>query len=619
MRKERMRLTPVSALRSAMNKTASACHLAAPVSPSCLFVILIFSLWANATLARSIPGEEAHTASILARGGPILPTPQRAAYASEEPWTVKQDGIVLVLPPTADAQNRVAAEELASRIGSLFEGGAEVEIVDKPDLSGHKLCLILGTLRGMSASIQDASPSLMPPEYPGREGYVIRCLPELRWVVCAGMDVRGACYAAQSVIQLFSRKDQTVRFHPAEVDDWPAFDLRSASTTGWREVLTGDNYEEALRSSRWLGACKFNTLSINHSTRGAEAWRDPPDDYAAFVTTLAPWAAERGLEVMSFINPFVGGKDAGSPGSKIVISRLEDRDQLEAVVRLSVDYGARSVMLCMGDYAPGPWPPYELSNEDDISAYDGLPEAAAFLANDLSERLNRHYGSVKLHVCPPWYSTEMVDRMAEAAPEARRLSGLLPGGAALAWTGPAVRSTSITERDLERWRELTGAGKPILWDNTFSLRLRNGAPAGDYVLCDRFETRYPPGFEKQVLGVHFNNGFHGEIANIGLLDLANRLWNPAAYDPEQSRRLCVERIAGPGTLPAIDAFRELFYELLFLDMTKDDSSGKLRDGLPRLKERLDAVLEAADNPRLKAGFQREYDAMARRFQGDMPK
>ena len=507
-----------------------------------------------------------HLVSLMCRGGPIVPTPQHAHYTK---GTLRPGRLCVVPGTAAQPPERLAAEELAERLSALAAlAGDTAEIVFDPApdaLPSFDTVLAIGTRRGNPyLSMHSARWRLpAPSDYPGREGYRIRCLEDSgqHVIACVGYDGRGVLYAAQSVLQLFEAADGEVLFHPAEVTDWPATGWRGAKLIGW-SAKTPDTVLPQLRFAiRWMAAAKYNHIHISYPKSGM-SWRDPPRVYRQHVADVCEYCSPRGLGTCQFVNPFVGEKGPRSPNSKIVISDPEELDALEATFRLSIDKGGTAVMLCMDDFVPVPWPPYRLTNEADLERFGNVTDATVLLIAEMKKRLEAVQPGLDFVYCPPWFCTVMVTGMADEIGEVARLAAAIPEDVSIIWTGRDVRSIPIWEQHLLDWIEYTGSGrKPFIWDNTFYERRFEGSHIGTFVLFDPWRTRYPERFWERVEGVHINNGNHDDVALAGLLDISNYLWNPQAYNTEESRRACIRIVAGDEAVEPIVGFRETFYEL----------------------------------------------------------
>lgn len=518
------------------------------------------------------PETEALVNSICT-GGDIIPFPRRVTYFDQY-WDLPSKKILIRLESKATGPRRVTAEELRDRLSALLGPSGTVLIAASSDpRDSFDLQILIGTpekdpgLRKLIPSSVRFGNAPMPVR---DEEYAIRFIAdrELHLVLCVGAGPRGCYFATQSLLQLFVKDEETgVRLRVAEVDDWPSFELRSTSVFQQPSEGEEETLNEALGATRWLGFSKFNTINVHYLHNQPGSWRAPPAEYREYAREATLWARRRDLNVMDFVNPFFGEPTAYSTSSKIVISRPEELDALVNSFRCTFDYGANMAMLCMDDFVPNPFPPYHLTNDEDREHFEDLAEATIYLIHELQRRLRELNPEARLIWCPPWFSTWMLDEMKQkqGIEMVRRVTEAIPQDVAVVWTGPGVRSKAVAVEDIEKWQRYTGREKPFLWDNTFYERRKDGKHIGVNILCDLFETRYPEKMWQRVdEGIHYNNASSDAVARIGLLDLANYLWNPEAYDPELSREACIRKVAGVQAVKPVLRFRGTYYALFEL-------------------------------------------------------
>ena len=118
------------------------------------------------------------------------------------------------------------------------------------------------------------------------------------------------------------------------------------------------------------------------------------------------------------------------------------------------------------------------------------------------------------------------------------------------WTGPVMRSHTITREDVIRYSKLIRR-KPYLYDNT----IYDYHSPCEY-LFDSYKPEYPQDFAKMSSGIHFN-GFY-KVGGIIQLDYA---WNPDAYDPETSLRKALAIVGGEDMVDTLISFRDNYYRM----------------------------------------------------------
>jgi hypothetical protein len=217
-------------------------------------------------------------------------------------------------------------------------------------------------------------------------------------------------------------------------------------------------------------------------------------------------------------------------------------------------------MLCLDDFASegdrqGP-KLYHVRSERDQARYDDdLAAVNVDMINDLSRRMRQAYPNVKLYVVLPYYWIPRGSYQEGGEAYLRKVGEGIDPQVRIVWTGPVVRSKTITSGNLARYQGLVGQ-KIMLWDNT--LYAYHTPP---HFFLDPWVTVYPDDFAQASSGeVHLNAG-SGEAYKAGLFAAADRLWNPAAYDPERSMRNGLAAVIGPEACDAAFAFRDRYYQM----------------------------------------------------------
>ncbi len=466
--------------------------------------------------------------------GQVIPTPQKLSLAPEA-WDLGRDGLQLLLPPQAGAAERIAAETVANRIRYLTGRAPAIREVTSLPSSGAFIAL------GLPGSATT-------PDRP--EGYVIRPRENgtARGLVVVGRDAAGLTFAAQTVVQLFERQGSRLLLHPATVRDWPVYRLRSFKTGG-----AYDPGGLAADMAAFAPFAKFNCYNICYTTLGADKWVNPPAEYRQFVTETTRAMRERGLDCMPFVNPYYLWKE------HIETSDEGDLVKLFEACRLAPDAGGTRVMLCLDDFASEPdWKGpklYHVRSKRDRERWgDDLAAVNLVMINDLARRLRAVHPECKLYVVPPYYWTPSGSYREDGEANLRRLGQGLDPSVTVVWTGPRVRSATITREQVEHYQGLLGGRKTMLWDNT--IYMHHNPP---HYLLDTFHTKYADSFWDLTTGeVHLNTG-GGPIYQCGVLSAGDFLWNPQAFDPDKSLRNAIAALAGPEQVDALLAFRDAFY------------------------------------------------------------
>ncbi len=279
-------------------------------------------------------------------------------------------------------------------------------------------------------------------------------------------------------------------------------------------------------------------------------------DYSDRVAALWEWAVPRGLWPVQYVNPLdVSGWETGGK-NKIQVSDPAQIEDLARTFRVSLDRGGTWVMLALDDFASrlgGPAPHYVITNEADRAAYKSLGECHGTLARELHRRLKATHPRCRMIICPAYYWNPRGAYREEGEKYLREFGALVPPDVLIVWTGPAVRSRTITPEDVNTFTRLIGR-KPYLWDNT--IYARHAEPT--YVL-DPFDSHYPDRFWEMLAGGLHSNGGSDEMYAVGSLVYGDYAWNPEAYDAAKSVEKALRLILGPECAPDAAAFRDHFF------------------------------------------------------------
>lgn len=551
--------------------------------------------------------------------GVIIPTPQEVTYG-DQVWPLPPGlAVPVVVGEGVGTPELLAAREIANRI--VYLGGQATVVTEDAVPEDAPLVIVVGQLSTNRLLARHAAACGM--RVPQRaEGYALACYEPAaggRAVLCAGADPTGCYFSAQSLVQLFDRGPQAPVLHPAEVRDWPVFVLRSFKTGG----SPGVDADTGLMA-RWAPSAKFNCYNICYTTLGQDRWVDPPPQYREFVAWVTEYMVARGLDTMPFVNPYYLWAE------HIEVTDPGDLDKLFEACRLGPEAGGTRVMLCLDDFASEPDRAgprlYHVRSERDRARYgDDLGRLNVDMINDLHRRLKQAYPQVKLYVVPPYYWTPTGSYKEGGEADLRTIGAGVDPEVQLVWTGPRVRSTHITASDLQYYQNLVGR-KVMLWDNT--LYARHNPP---HFFLDDWVTVYPDDLATASSGeVHLNAG-SGEAYKAGLLAAADRLWNPAAYDPQRSMRNALAAVIGPSAVDAALEFRDVFYRiydqysgtlgspahlLRLLEQAKArpfdaEDLTEIRGLLERLKQLRDQIAQLTDN----SAFVAQVDKLLGRYAG----
>lgn len=213
------------------------------------------------------------------------------------------------------------------------------------------------------------------------------------------------------------------------------------------------------------------------------------------------------------------------PGLSMHYSSTVDRRALCNKLFQLFDIGIRQFGLYLDDI------PEHLQHEDDQTAFADLVEAHISLINEVYHILIEKDPEIRLVVCPTPY-------WGEPGYYISRLSAGIDYRIMIFHTGPEICSRELSLRDAAQMQQITN--RPVLyWDNypVNDLEMSHSLHVGPYQNRD-------PHLYRVSSGVIANGMEYPEASKIPFLTIGDYLWNPEAYDPEESFREAVKRIAG---------------------------------------------------------------------------
>jgi hyaluronoglucosaminidase len=227
-----------------------------------------------------------------------------------------------------------------------------------------------------------------------------------------------------------------------------------------------------------------------------------------------------------------------SPGLSMQYSSGEDRRYLDAKLRFLAEAGVDRLVLQFDDI------PRRLQHGADRARFSSLAAAHADVANEVADALAGAIGWERpLVVCPTVYCGAGDEDYVVA------LGSRLDGRIDVLWTGRAICSPAITAAEAVAFAR--GALRPPLyWDNypVNDVAMIHEAHLGPYLgrdpLLDRFS-----------VGVLANAMEDAEASKIALATIADYLWDPAGYDPEESWERAIAEVGG-GDAAALRAFAD---------------------------------------------------------------
>ncbi len=278
-----------------------------------------------------------------------------------------------------------------------------------------------------------------------------------------------------------------------------------------------------------------------------------------------------------------------SPGLSMRYSSAEDNGLLAEKIASLIELGAKRIALLFDDI------PDRLQHPADIDAFPDLATAQAETANRVFERI-----ALPFVVCPTIYwgagDEEYISR----------LGRLLDPRIDLFWTGRAICSPAITAAEAAHFARVNRR-PPVYWDNypVNDASMSDEMHIGPYQNRDRALDRFSQ-------GVMANAMEYPEASKIGLATIADYLWDPVGYDPDQSWQWAIEEVAGAADANALALFADTVRASCLSDPDPVGLTGELEGYAFRIQS--GATEEAARNL---TAYGNELTAAAKHLVGGM--
>ncbi len=342
------------------------------------------------------------------------------------------------------------------------------------------------------------------------EKYIIEaCENEI--VVKASCE-KGAFRGANTLAKLIVKNE----LKEGTLTDFPLFKKR-----GYIEGFYGPTWENSKRLSvmKLMAAYGMNTFfyapkdDIYHRAKWRELY---PEKELADLNNLFNSASEHYLDFHWTIGPGLTYKYTSDEDFTLLIDKIKS----------IYDIGVRNFGLLLDDI------PWKFQYKEDEKAFDSVVDAHIYLVNRVYTALKEIDASIKLTVCPTQYSGDCNEYYIT------KFGCNIPADVDLFWTGAEICSRVLTVREAN---ELTNATnhRPLYWDNF---------PVND---CEMFQEMHMGaliGRDKELYkhceGIISNVMEYAESSKIPLMTIADYLWNPLAYNPDESLKNAHKEMLG---------------------------------------------------------------------------
>ena len=325
---------------------------------------------------------------------------------------------------------------------------------------------------------------------------------------CEKAAYRGAHTLAKLIL-----KDE---LYEGTLTDYPLFKKR-----GYIEGFYGPTWENGKRLSvmKLMAAYGMNTFfyapkdDIYHRAKWRELY---PENELAQLKNLFESACENFLDFHWTIGPGLTYKYTSDEDFTLLINKIKSVYSI----------GVRNFGLLLDDI------PWDFQYDDDKASFDSIVDAHIYLVNKTYVALKEIDPSIHLTVCPTEYSGNCNEYYIS------KFGSNIPSDVDLFWTGAEICSRVLTVREADEFKTAT-KHQPLYWDNF---------PVND---CEMFQEMHLGaiiGRDKELYknceGIISNVMEFAECSKIPLMTIADFLWNPIAYNPENSLKNAHEEMLG---------------------------------------------------------------------------
>ncbi len=510
--------------------------------------------------------------------GEVLPAP-REMLTDWQRLPLGEAGLTIQIGKGMGGAGKLAEELLRQRLADTLKaaGGSAKKPVS--------IVVYLGTCRDdlvkQAAETHELRfESLVIP----KRGYAVRVRKSTGGntdIVAAGQDVRGAFYAAVTLLQQMGVEDGKPVLKCADINDWPHWQRTYVMEYGpaSREQLIG------------LAMYKVGHYAIQHRRE----WRkfEPDHTYGKrraedSLSEMAAFREETGLfDYMLLLHIYA----SPSPDQeRLDISNEKHLAELAARCRYAASKGFTHIMILADDWTPREGGRYVCMHKSERERFgDSVGRAHGYLMARLHDTLKREYPALELSICPAPYSLRHVyagsnERKPDMVRYLRDLDAEMPPDIAVVWTGPEVGSPAIEREHFLEYSRLVGNRPTFLWDNSNCC---------DVPSMNQFATTRYNGFAADSHGIFYLNAFafYWAWQRPFVLNAMDALWNPGAFDAERSYEQAVEKTYGPGMYALAGAYRRTRAAMQGLE----DDPARLRALVEKADEQLKAM-EASGLP-----------------------
>ena len=323
---------------------------------------------------------------------------------------------------------------------------------------------------------------------------------------------KGVFRACNTLVELI--KDGELK--TGELADYPLFETR-----GYIEGFYGKmwSFEKRVSVMKLMAKKGMNTYfyAPKDDAYHREKWREIyPEDELNLLKKLLREAEENYLSFNWCIGPGLSYRYTSDEDFNLLI------DKIKSVYNI----GVRGFGLLLDDI------PWEFQYPEDAEKYDGIVDAHIELISRTYKALKSFDSSIRLTVCPTQYSGD------ENGYYISKFGKGIPSDVRMFWTGEEICSRVLTVRESQELLRSTDH-KPLFWDNY---------PVND---CEMFQEMHlgaiigrDRDLYKACDGLISNVMEYAECSKIPLMTIADYLWNPVSYNPQNSLEAAHKELLG---------------------------------------------------------------------------
>jgi len=498
--------------------------------------------------------------------GTVYPTPQQATYGDT---MLPLNNVGLLLGEGIDTGDaRVAL--LLERINRY---GGKARIVSSTDEPCDTLILI-GQTGAHAELLKDQSA-------PARaEGYLVLTATKgtKDYVFLQGHDFHGLHWAITSFNQLITVKQGQTVARSATILDYP-------DAPGKRGYTAMRDDSDLNKTWFAVNVLRANVV-IYRQLRNTADWRSVVRNDARFTS----WQ-DKIHKIGSVLTPLkVRWYDTMMPLSTSGVQgqiRSKSEEDFQLVVKAAMALAEQGGHLCL-IYDDFRFP----MHPDDVRDFGSARDAEVYFLNKVYAAVSERYPDFRILFCPPFYWGPASDP-SEGYGESREaylaaMGEKLPAGIDIYWTGPRVKSTIVTPKDVKWYTDLIRR-KPVYWQNAA------GVAHGEtyYVFPTDAIHSWKAWYDKDF----FNNlAFHtyNSADAYTTMTLFDAMWNRKAYEPTASSQTASKKLVGTDAYPKLVEAFELLESLDTYGWFKMTSmAAKHIDNVRSKTEQLSSLVESA--------------------------